>query len=118
MTLKYLINYMISDYLLDQKAELDRLDKLYEKATSEDRRAEIKEQRAYIYNQGLQALRRHKSELPDCVRQYYLFDGPKPTVEQMSRGLKRIHQEHQKPSSSFLALVWIIIILFILFFLL
>jgi len=90
------ILYMISDFLIDQKTELARLDKLFKKAESEDRRAEIKEQQEYIFNQGLQALRRHEHEIPSCVWIYYLGKGPRPSMDLVSKELQGIHGMRRK----------------------
>lgn len=88
--------YMISDFLLDQKEELDRLDRLYKRAPNAEKKAEIREQREYIYGQGLQALRRHEHELPNCVRQYYLGNSLEPTVDQITQELKKIHGGYKR----------------------
>lgn len=108
--------YMISDFLLDSKTELDRLNKLYKKASSSESRTEIKEQQGYIFNQGLQALRRHEYELPNCVRQYYLGNGPKPTMDQISQELKNMSGMHRKINRtiSYAVVAFLVTVLFLL----
>lgn len=91
MIFPLIVLYGIFDFLLDSKAELARLNKLFKKAKSEDRRAEIREQREYVYNQGLQALRRHERELPKCVRDYYLGFRGKPSMDEISSELQQMN---------------------------
>lgn len=96
MIFPLIVLYGIFDFLLGSKAELARLDKLFKKAKSVDRRAEIREQQEYIFNQGLQALRRHEHELPQSVRKYFLNNGPKPTMEQVSQELQKMNYSDSK----------------------
>lgn len=81
---------------MDQKDELNRLDGLHKKAKTQDRRMEIKEQQEYIFNQGLQALRRHERELPHCVRAYYLGSREKPSMDEISSELQKINYSDYK----------------------
>lgn len=91
MTLRYILNYMITDFLLDQKKEMARIDKLCGKIENIDRRLELKEHKQYIYNQGLQALRRNEDKIPECVKTFFLLDGPEPTVDEVMTELKGLH---------------------------
>ncbi len=83
-----IILYTISDFLLDQKKEIKRLDSLNKKVKNPDRKAELREQKTYLYNQGLQALRRHEDRVPDCVKTHFLVDGPKPTINEIVKEFK------------------------------
>lgn len=96
MIFKYLVHYLITDFLIDQKAELRRLKALYRKAQTEDRKAEIKEQMTYIYNQGLQAMKRYSYEIPSCVKNYFLGTGSKPSINLVSKELQSIHGMRRK----------------------
>ena len=86
------ILYMISDFLMDQKEKLDRLDSLHKKARNSDWRAEISEQRQYAYNQALQALRRHEREIPNCVRGYFLGNSKKPGMDEITSELQKMNR--------------------------
>ncbi len=107
--------YNVSDFLLDQKDHLNRLDALYKKATTEARRIEIQEQREYIYNQGLQALRRYSGQLPDSVRQYYLEDEARPETDQIVQESHDISEMHRKSNRTISCAVvaFLVIVLFL-----
>lgn len=116
-----LTHYIITDFLIDQKAELRRLDKLYRKAKTEDRKAEIKEQQTYIYNQGLQAMQRHSYEIPSCVKKYFLGTGSKPSLDMVSQELQNIHGMRRRTNrrvAYFIVASFIIVLTFIAIFLL
>lgn len=91
MTLRYILNYMISDFLLDTRKEMARIDKLSAKTQDIDRRQEFQEQRLYLYNQGLQAMRRNEHRVPECVKDYFLAGGQEPTMDDVMTELKDIH---------------------------
>jgi len=85
------ILYTISDFLMDQKEEIKRWERLCRRAGTAEKKTEIEEQKSYAYNQGLQALRRHERELPNCVRRFYLGNGPKPSMAQVSQELQKMN---------------------------
>ncbi len=114
MIFPLIILYSISDFLLDQKASLTKLDKLFKKAKSEDRRTEIREQQEYIFNQGLQALRRHECELPNCIRQYFLGNKPKPETDQIVQESHEICEMHRKINRTISLAAFLITVLFLL----
>lgn len=82
------ISYMISDFLLDQMREIQRLEKLSKKTKDSDKKAELREQKTYLYNQGLQALRRYEGKVPECVKEYFLRNGKKPAIEEIVKEFK------------------------------
>lgn len=92
MTLSYILNYMISDFLLDQKKEIARIEGLIKKTKDTDRKAEFKDHRLFLYNQGLQAIRRNEDKVPECVKTYFLTGGKEPTMKQVMTELKDLHQ--------------------------
>jgi len=99
---------------MDQKEKLDRLDSLHKKARDSDWRAETQEQREYAYNQGLQALRRHETEIPACVREYYLGNAKKPTMNEISFDLQRMNRYSDYKTSKRIIKVAVIITMVIL----
>jgi len=94
MSLRYLIHYMVVDYLLDQKAKCEKLGR--EANSSSSLKTELAEQRSYEYNQGLQALRRHKDFVPECVQKYYLGLAPRPTVQDILRGFQELPRRQEQ----------------------
>ena len=88
--------YEASDFLMDQKSELDRFDELRKKARTESRKTEIAEQQEYLYNQGLRAINRFSREVPDCVKSYYLGNAKKPSMEKVSQELREITLDYKK----------------------
>jgi len=83
--------YTATDFVIDEKKEIERLGKLYKKASSPEEQAEINEQIAYVYSQGLSACYRFKREVPECVRAYYLGSREKPSVDEITSELQKIN---------------------------
>jgi len=88
--------YKASDFLLDQKSELDRFDDLRRKARTESQKAEIREQQEYLYNQGLRAINRFDREIPSSVKSYYLGNAERPSMEKVSEELREITVDYGK----------------------
>lgn len=90
MILPFIVLYTISDFLMDQKKEIARLERirLHKKKTDPDRYQEIKEQQQYLYNQGLQALRRYEDKVPDSVKTYFLTGKKEPAMGEIAKESK------------------------------
>jgi len=97
MILRFLVKYMISDFLIDQMEELKKYHTMLErKDLTAKKRAEIKRMQAYLYNQGITAINRYSREVPDCVKSYYLGNKPKPSVSKISKELSEISVHYSK----------------------
>lgn len=83
-----MILYTITDFLLDERKEIEKLEKLHKKTRSPERQAEIKEQIQHIYSKGLHACNGYKREIPDCVKEYFLGNREEPTLDEMIKGFK------------------------------
>jgi len=78
--------YMAFEFLLDQKELAEKLKKVAKKRKNK----ELKELSTYNYELGLQALKRWKSRIPNCVKLYYLGKAQKPTTEEIMSGLQKM----------------------------
>jgi hypothetical protein len=79
--------YMAFEFLLDQKELVAK----FMKAAKKRRNKELKKLSAYNYELGLQALRRWESQIPSCVKLYYLGKAQKPTTEQIISELQKMN---------------------------
>ena len=88
------ILYLISDYLMDQKDSLNRLDVLHKRTHNSDKRREIQEEKKYLYDQGLRVLHcRHREKIPTCIKAYYLgTTKKKPSMDEINSELRRINR--------------------------
>lgn len=112
---------MVADYLIDNKKELNRLDGLYNKHSkgndfstrerSKERCIEIKEERQIVYERGLNALSRYATEVPQCVRDYYLKSRPEPTIDEIMNQLQKIHHAHRPVSKRAIYIVMISLVI-------
>ena len=93
--IKIKMSYRIYDFLIDQKGELNNLEKELRECKSEERIAEIKRQQTYLYNQGLRAMRRYSRDVPDSIKSYYLGNAEKPSLEKISGELRKIVVDHK-----------------------
>jgi len=90
------MSYDIHNFLIDQKCELHNLSVMRKKAKGQSEREEIKRQQTYLYNQGLDAMRRYSRETPSCVKSYYLGNKSKPTSQEISKELSEINVNYGK----------------------
>jgi len=108
------MSYKIYDFLLDQKSEIDKIEKELRECKSEERIAEIKGQQTYLYNQGLRAMSRYSRDVPDSIKSYYLGNAEKPSLEKISGELQKIVVDHRTINRN-IAYVTVAIIFTILF---
>ena len=85
------ILYTVSNFLMDQKDSLKRLD-AKKRAHNSSKHMEIQEQKEYLYNQGLQALHRHRTKIPTCVRTYYLDNAREPSINEINSELRKMNR--------------------------
>ena len=83
-----MILYTITDFLIDERKEIEKLERLYKKARSPERQAEIKEQIQHTYSKGLHACNGYKREVPNCVKEYFIGSREKPTSDEIRKGFK------------------------------
>ena len=114
--IKIKMSYKIYDFLIDQKGELNNLEKELRECKSEERIAEIKRQETYTYSQGLDAMRRYERELPNCIKAYYLGNAEKPSMEKISAELQKIVVDHKtiNRNISYVTVAIIFTILFVI----
>jgi len=112
--IKIKMSYKIYDFLLDQKSEIDKIEKELRECKSEERIAEIKGQQTYLYNQGLRAMSRYSRDVPDSIKSYYLGNAEKPSLEKISGELQKIVVDHRTINRN-IAYVTVAIIFTILF---
>jgi len=82
--------YSISDFLIDKKKEIKRLERLYRKSNSQNK-PEIREQIEYAYRTGLYACNRFRREIPDCVRKYFLGYRKRPAQDEITSEIQEIN---------------------------
>ena len=110
------MSYDIHNFLIDQKCELHNLSVMRKKAKGQSEREEIKRQQTYLYNQGLDAMRRYERELPNCIKAYYLGNAEKPSMEKISAELQKIVVDHKtiNRNISYVTVAIIFTILFVI----
>lgn len=64
--------YTVKDFLIEQKEQIEKLEKQLEEIPNEDRKALIKSQIAIYFKQGLEALTRFEHDCPKPIRDYFL----------------------------------------------
>ena len=106
MIFPFVILYSISDFLMDQKDELVRLDRLYKKRKD----SEIKKQQEYVYRQGLEALSRHREKTPKCVKDYYLGVRKKPEMDQISQELQKMNYSDYQFTKKLIRIIVMVVI--------
>lgn len=102
----FIFLYSISDFLIDQKDELVKFDRIYK----ERKDSEIKDLRKYIYNQGLQALRIHERKLPKCIKDYYLGLRGKPEMDQISKELQKMNYSDYQFTGKLVRIIVMVVI--------
>jgi len=97
MILRFLVKYMISDFLIDQKKEMKILEvKLRDGTLTKEDREGMESLLSYLYKQGLQAMNKYDREVPGCVKAYYLGNRQKPTKEKITKDLSLMSVHYGK----------------------
>lgn len=87
---------MAVDFLLDQKELILKLKKAARKRRDKNTKKKLEELSTYNYELGLQALRRWESQIPDCVKLYYLGKAQKPTTEEIIEEFQGLRNEKEE----------------------
>ena len=64
--------YTTTDFLIDQKEQIEKLEKQLKKTPNENRRALIKSQIAIYYQEGLEVLARFEHDIPKSTKDYFM----------------------------------------------
>ncbi len=84
-------SYSVSDFLISLKQEIKKLQELYQKSNSPEKRIEIKEQIEWTYKRGLHCCIRFKREVPTCVRKYFLGCRGRPNMNEILSEIQELN---------------------------